>query len=76
MFWLGYYLFKGSFLLKFQLMNIQNLVLIIPAFGILALLFTLWKTKQVNAHSEGSPRMAKIAASIQEGAMAFLKAEY
>ena len=57
-------------------MNIDNLVLIIPAFGVLALAFTWWKTKQINAHSEGTPRMAKIAASIQEGAMAFLKAEY
>jgi K(+)-stimulated pyrophosphate-energized sodium pump len=57
-------------------MNTDNLVLIIPAFGVLALAFTWWKTKQINAHSEGTPRMAKIAASIQEGAMAFLKAEY
>jgi len=57
-------------------MNIENLVLIIPAFGIFALLFTWWKTKQINAQPEGTPKMAKIAASIQEGAMAFLKAEY
>ena len=57
-------------------MNIENLSLIIPAFGILALLFTWWKTKQINAQPEGTPKMAKIAASIQEGAMAFLKAEY
>jgi K(+)-stimulated pyrophosphate-energized sodium pump len=51
-------------------------VLIIPAFGIFALLFTLWKTKQINAQPEGTKKMSKIAASIQEGAMAFLKAEY
>ena len=57
-------------------MNIENLSLIIPAFGIVALLFTWWKTKQINAQPEGTPKMAKIAASIQEGAMAFLKAEY
>ena len=57
-------------------MNIENLLLLIPALGVFALLFTWWKTKQINAHSEGSNRMAKIAASIQEGAMAFLKAEY
>ena len=57
-------------------MNIENLVLIIPAFGIFALLFTLWKTKQINAQPEGTKKMSKIAASIQEGAMAFLKAEY
>ena len=57
-------------------MNIDNLILIIPAFGIVALVFTWWKTKQISAQSDGTPRMAKIAASIQEGAMAFLKAEY
>ena len=57
-------------------MNIENLVLIIPAFGIFALLFTWWKTKHINAQPEGSKKMSKIAASIQEGAMAFLKAEY
>ncbi len=57
-------------------MTIENLILCIPAFGVLALLFTWWKTKIVNEHSEGTPKMAKIAASIQEGAMAFLKAEY
>ena len=50
-------------------MNIDNLVLIIPVFGALALVFTWWKTKQINAHSEGTPRMAKIASSIQEGAI-------
>jgi K(+)-stimulated pyrophosphate-energized sodium pump len=57
-------------------MNIENLVLIIPAFGIFALLFTFLKTKQINAQPEGTKKMSKIAASIQEGAMAFLKAEY
>jgi K(+)-stimulated pyrophosphate-energized sodium pump len=57
-------------------MNIEDLVLVIPAFGIFALLFTWWKTNQINAQPEGTPKMAKIAASIQEGAMAFLKAEY
>ena len=57
-------------------MNIENLSLIIPAFGIVALFFTWWKTKQINSQPEGTPKMAKIAASIQEGAMAFLKAEY
>ena len=57
-------------------MIIDKLVLVIPAFGVLALAFTWWKTKQIYAYSEGTPRMAKIAASIEEGAMAFLKAEY
>lgn len=57
-------------------MNLETLLLIIPALGVLALLFTWWKTQEINATPEGSERMSKIAASIQEGAMAFLKAEY
>ena len=57
-------------------MNLETLLLIIPALGVLTLLFTWWKTQEINATPEGSERMSKIAASIQEGAMAFLKAEY
>jgi len=57
-------------------MNLADLPLILPAFGVLALLFTWWKTKEINNAPEGSARMAKIAKSIQDGAMAFLKAEY
>ena len=57
-------------------MNLENLLLSLPAAGVLALLFTWWKTQTINATAEGSDRMSKIARSIQEGAMAFLRAEY
>ena len=57
-------------------MTLADLPFVLPAFGVLALLFTWWKTKEINNAPEGSPRMAKIAKSIQDGAMAFLKAEY
>ena len=57
-------------------MNLENLLLSLPAAGVLALLFTWWKTQTINATAEGSERMSKIARSIQEGAMAFLRAEY
>ncbi len=57
-------------------MNLENLLLSLPAAGVLALLFTWWKTQSINATPEGSERMSKIARSIQEGAMAFLRAEY
>ena len=57
-------------------MTLADLPFVLPAFGVLALLFTWWKTKEINNAAEGSPRMAKIAKSIQDGAMAFLKAEY
>jgi K(+)-stimulated pyrophosphate-energized sodium pump len=57
-------------------MTLDDLSNILPVFGVLALLFTWWKTKEINSAPEGSVRMEKIANSIQEGAMAFLKAEY
>lgn len=57
-------------------MTLADLPTIIPAFGVLALLFTWWKTKEINNAPVGTARMEKIAKSIQEGAMAFLKAEY
>ena len=57
-------------------MTLADLPFILPAFGVLALLFTWWKTNEINNAPEGSVRMAKIAKSIQDGAMAFLKAEY
>ena len=57
-------------------MNLETLLITIPALGVLALLFTWWKTQEINAIPEGTERMSKIARSIQEGAMAFLRAEY
>jgi len=57
-------------------MNLDNLLLSLPAVGVLALIFTWWKTQAINSTPEGSDRMSKIARSIQEGAMAFLRAEY
>ena len=57
-------------------MNLETLTQVLPAIGVVALLFTWWKTNQINKAPEGTDKMAKIAASIQEGAMAFLKAEY
>jgi len=49
---------------------------VIPLFGILALLFTFFKSIWVNKQDAGSDKMKKIAGHISEGAMAFLKAEY
>ncbi len=54
----------------------QNLIYAIPAFGILALLFTLWKSAWVTKQEVGTEKMANIAKYISEGAMSFLKAEY
>jgi K(+)-stimulated pyrophosphate-energized sodium pump len=54
----------------------QNIIYLIPVFGVLALLFTYWKSSWVARQEVGTERMAKIAQSISTGAMAFLKAEY
>ena len=48
----------------------------IPAFGVIALLYTFWKSSWVGKQDVGSEKMGKIANNIADGAMAFLKAEY
>jgi K(+)-stimulated pyrophosphate-energized sodium pump len=54
----------------------QSLIYLIPVFGVLALLFTFWKSSWVAKQDVGTERMARIAESISTGAMAFLRAEY
>lgn len=54
----------------------QNLIYAIPVFGIIALLYTFWKSSWVSKQEVGTERMARIAKNIADGAMAFLKAEY
>ena len=49
---------------------------IIPLFGLLALLYTFWKSSWVAKQDAGTDKMIKISKHIAEGAMAFLKAEY
>ena len=52
-----------------------NMIFVLGA-GILALLFSFWKTRWIEAQDQGTDRMKAIGASIADGAMAFLKAEY
>ena len=54
----------------------QTLMMAIPAFGVLALLYTFWKSGWVGKQDEGTEKMSKIAKHISDGAMSFLKAEY
>src|SRR5690625_470090 len=49
---------------------------LIPAAGLLALLFTYIKANWVSKQDVGEKNMARIAEHISDGAMAFLKAEY
>lgn len=54
----------------------NSLIYLIPLAGVVALLFTFVKSAWVNKQDPGSDKMKNIAKFIQEGAMAFLKAEY
>jgi len=54
----------------------QTILYMIPAFGVLALLFTMWKSSWVSKQEVGTERMGRIADNIADGAMSFLKAEY
>jgi K(+)-stimulated pyrophosphate-energized sodium pump len=54
----------------------MKLLYLVPAFGVLALLFTFIKSAWVTKQDAGNDRMKEIAQYIAEGAMAFLKAEY
>jgi K(+)-stimulated pyrophosphate-energized sodium pump len=46
------------------------------AAGILALLYTLWKSAWISKKDVGTEKMKNISSHIAEGAMAFLRAEY
>ncbi len=54
----------------------DNLIYIIPAMGIVGLLYTFVKFAWVNKQDAGNERMKEISTYIADGAMAFLKAEY
>ena len=54
----------------------QNLLYVLPLFGVLGLLYVVWKSAWVAKQDAGTDKMKKIAGHIAEGAMAFLKAEY
>ncbi|RMG84079.1 MAG: sodium-translocating pyrophosphatase [Bacteroidetes bacterium] len=54
----------------------DTLTMLIPAFGVIGLLYTVWKSSWVTKQDAGSDKMAVIANNIAQGAMAFLKAEY
>ncbi len=53
----------------------ENNFLIIAS-GVLAMVYAFWKTSWISKQDEGTDRMKQIGASIADGAMAFLKAEY
>ncbi len=52
-----------------------NYMFVIGA-AVLAMVYSFWKTSWISSQDEGTDRMKSIGASIADGAMAFLKAEY
>ena len=57
-------------------MSLSPYFYLIPAFGIVALIFTAIKSAWVTKQDPGNERMKEISTYIAEGAMAFLKAEW
>lgn len=57
-------------------MDAQTLIYLIPVAGVIALLYTMWKSAWVARQDPGTEKMQIIAKNIATGAMAFLKAEY
>ena len=55
---------------------IENLIYVVPAMGLVGLLYTFVKYAWVSKQDAGNDRMKEISTYIAEGAMAFLKAEY
>ncbi|MDZ7806406.1 MAG: sodium/proton-translocating pyrophosphatase [Gracilimonas sp.] len=54
----------------------DTIIYFIPVAGVIALLYTIFKTSWVTKQEIGTERMERISKSIASGAMAFLKAEY
>ncbi len=54
----------------------ENLIYVVPAMGLIGLIYTFIKFNWVSKQDAGTPRMKEISNYIAEGAMAFLKAEW
>ncbi|RNA62312.1 sodium-translocating pyrophosphatase [Chryseobacterium nematophagum] len=54
----------------------MDLFVLVPIFGVIALLYTFLQSKWVNKQNAGNEKMKIISGHIADGAMAFLKAEY
>jgi len=54
----------------------NQIVYLVPAFGIVGLLYTAWKFNWVSKQDAGNEKMQELAGYIADGAIAFLKAEW
>lgn len=57
-------------------MDNGNMIYLVILSGIIALLYSFWKSRWIIKQDEGTDTMKMIGRNIAEGAMAFLKAEY
>ncbi|TAF63834.1 MAG: sodium-translocating pyrophosphatase [Cytophagales bacterium] len=57
-------------------MTTEIILYLVPAIGVLGLLFTFINSAWVSKQDAGNERMTEIASNISKGAMAFLRAEY
>ena len=71
-----FYYYPHSKFFKNRGIIMASLIYLAPVLGIVALLFAFVLAGKVNKMDEGTDRMQEIAASIREGARAFLSAEY
>ncbi len=54
----------------------MDLFVLVPIFGVVALLYTFLQSNWVSKQNAGNEKMKTISGHIADGAMAFLKAEY
>ena len=54
----------------------NSIVYLVPAFGIVGLLYTAWKFGWVSKQDAGNEKMQELSGYIADGAIAFLKAEW
>ncbi|MEY2761144.1 MAG: hypothetical protein RLZZ96_1044 [Bacteroidota bacterium] len=54
----------------------NQIVYLVPAFGLVGLLYTAWKFNWVSKQDAGNEKMQELAGYIADGAIAFLKAEW
>ncbi|MCZ2480149.1 sodium-translocating pyrophosphatase [Aquirufa nivalisilvae] len=54
----------------------DSIVYLVPAFGIVGLLYTAWKFSWVSKQDAGNDTMKELSGYIADGAIAFLKAEW
>ncbi len=54
----------------------NSIIYLVPAFGLVGLLYTAWKFSWVSKQDAGNEKMQELSGYIADGAIAFLKAEW